>query len=276
MRLILENAATGVLFLLDKGFFGFELLDSILQKNAEFLIRVPDSVKLRRFRGSTLEDGSYYSWIEGKVQVGLLPDGRKRWKTVTRIVRVINYQIRGFRRSRLATSVLDPAITAREIVTHYHRRWEVELAYDSLKTHQSGTRTGQLKTIFRSKIPVLVEQELYAMLTLYNLLRDLINQAAKKHDLDPLAISFVDTLQALVEAIPFMRQARAERLPSLYEKLLDDVAAGVMKRRRRKRAFPRVVKIKMSNFKLKRARDVGKARDFATETKIFGQLRRPA
>ena len=114
------------------------------------------------------------------------------------------------------------------------------------------------------------------MLTLYNLVRDLINQAAKKHDLDPLAISFVDTLQAVIEAIPFMRSARAERLPSLYEKLLDDIAAGVMKRRRRKRAFPRVVKIKMSNFKLKRASDIGKARDFATDTKVFGEFRRPA
>jgi hypothetical protein len=272
----LENAAFGILFLLDKGFFGFDLLDSIIQRCAEFLIRVPASVKLRRIRGSTLDDGSYYSWIEGKIQVGMWPNGNKRWKKVTRIVRVVDYQIRGFRRNLLATSILDPAVTAREIVTHYHRRWEVELAYDAIKTHQSGTRTGQLETIFRSKLPVLVEQELYAMLTLYNLLRDLINRAAKKHDLDPLAISFVDTLQAVIEVVPFMRQARAEHLPDLYEKLLDDIAAGVMKRRRRKRAFPRVVKVKMSNFKLKRANDVEKARDFATETKIFGELRRPA
>lgn len=276
VRLILENAASGILFLLDRGFFGFDLLDAIVLRAAEFLVRVPDPVKLRRTRGSTLDDGSYYSWIEGKVQIGTWPNGNKRWKKVTRIVRVIDFQIRGFRRNRLATSLLDPAITAREIVTHYHRRWEVELAYDSLKTHQSGTRTGQLETIFRSKRPDFIEQELYAMLTLYNLLRDLINQAATKHHLDPLAISFVDTLHALIEAVPLMRQTRAERLPELYENLLDDIAAGLMKRRRRKRAFPRVVKVKMSNFKLKRSKDVGKARDFLAETKIFGELRRPA
>lgn len=273
MRLILENARAGILFLLDRGFYGFEFLDAILGKEGDFLIRVPDGPKLRRIRGSTLEDGSYYAWLAGKVVVGVGPNGRKRWRKVKHKVRVIDYQIRGFRRTRLATSLLDPAITARQIVSHYHRRWEIELAYDSIKTHQCATRTGQLRTIFRSKLPELVEQELYAMLTLYNLLRDLINQAAKKHNLDPLAISFVDSLHTVIDAVPGMQRAPAERLRFLYEQLLDDIAACVMTRRRRKRAYPRVVKVKMSNFLLKRPCHKQETRDFETETKVFGDVR---
>lgn len=276
MQLILENARVGILFLLDRGFYGFELLDAILRKEAQFLIRVPDGPKLRRIRRSTLEDGSYYAWLVGKVVVGVRPDGRKRWQKVKHKVRVIDYQIRGFRRTRLATGLLDPAITTREIVSHYHLRWEIELAYDSIKTHQCATRTGQSRTIFRSKLPELVEQELYAMLTLYNLLRDLINQAAKKHDLDPLAISFIDTLHAVIDAIPGMQRAPVERLRFLYEQLLDDIAACVMTRRRRKRAYPRVVKVKMSNFRLKRPGHKQELRDFETETKIFGEVREGA
>ncbi len=272
MQLILENARAGILFLLDRGFYGFEFLNAISAKKADFLIRVPDRPKLRRIRRSTLQDGSYFAWLVGKVVVGLRPDGRKRWRKVTHKVRVIDYQIRGFRRTRLATSLLDPAVTAREIVSHYHRRWEIELAYDSIKTHQCATRTGQCRTIFRSKLPQLVEQELYAMLTLYNLLRDLINQAAKKHDLDPLAISFVDALQAVIDAIPGMQRASVERLRFLYDQLLDDIAACVLKRRRRKRAYPRVVKVKMSNFLLKRTKHKQRIRDFETETKIYGEV----
>ena len=276
MELILKNAGPGILFLLDCGFYGFDLLDAMLKKKAAFLVRVPSHAKLRRIRGSTLDDGSYYAWLIGKIAVGELPDGRTRWKKVKHKVRVIDYQIRGFRRTRLATSLLDPTITTREIMRHYHRRWEIELAYNSIKTHQCATRTGQSQTIFRSKLPALVEQELYAMLTLYNLLRHLINQAANKHGLDPLAISFVDSLHAVIDAVPGMQRAPVERLRFLYGQLLDDIAACVMTRRRRKRVYPRVVKVKMSNFKLKRTGHKERTRDFNAETKIFGEVRRSA
>ena len=179
MKLVLENARAGLLFLLDRGFYGFELLDAILSKEAGFLIRVPDRVKLRRIRGSTLAEGSYCAWLVGKVVVGELQSGRKQWTEVKHKVRVIRYRIRGFRETRLATSVLDPSVEAREVVRHCHRRWAIELAYDSIKTHQFATRTGQSRTIQRSKLADLVEQEIYAMMTLYNLLRDLINSAAR-------------------------------------------------------------------------------------------------
>ena len=74
-----------------------------------------------------------------------------------------------------------------------------------------------------------------------------------------------------------MKMVPASRNPEdIYLHHEHPTIAGFMKRRRRKRAFPRVVKIKKSNFKLKRAGDVEKTRDFATETKIFGELRRRA
>jgi hypothetical protein len=277
-ELVVRNAAPVILFLLDRGFCAIGLLHTILARGAAFLIRVPNRVLLRRIRGSTLADGSYRAWLVGKVEdpSGPRPDGRKRWLEVRHEVRVVEYQIRGFRKTRLITSLLDPEIPARELVRHYHRRWEIELAYDAIKTHQCATRTGQSRTIFRSKLPVLVEQELYAMLTLYNLLRDLINQAAQKNGLDPLRISFVDTLQTVIETIPAMQRAPPERLRSLYEQLLDDIARCVMKRWRRKRAYPRVVKVKMSSYRLKRSEHKQTFRDFDAETKVCGEVRLPA
>jgi hypothetical protein len=110
------------------------------------------------------------------------------------------------------------------------------------------------------------------MLALYNLLRDLISQAATKHDLDPLAISFVDALHALIDAIPGMQRTPVERLRFLYDQRLDDIAACVMTRRRRKRTYPRVVKVKMSNFLRKRPGHKEEFRDFETETKVFGEV----
>jgi hypothetical protein len=275
MQLVLENAVPGLLFLLDRGFFGFDLLDAISKKGAQWLIRVPAHVKLKPIRKSRRSDGSYLAWLEGKVENPAGPDsrGRKRWIKVQHQVRAIRYQIKGFRPNRVATSLLDEEIAAADLVHHYHRRWEVELAYDSIKTHQSGRRTGQCSTVLRSKIPVLVEQELYAMLTTYNLVRRVVNEAAAKHGIDPLAISFVDALWALIDAIPGMRSARAELLPFLYQQLLDDIARCRLKRRRRPRAYPRVVKVKMSNFKLKRRQHQEIRRDFARETKVLCAVR---
>lgn len=272
IQLILKNAREGILFLLDKGFYGFELLDAILQKNAHFIVAVPDGVKLKRIRKSQMADGSYLAWLVGKVEdpAGPWPNGRKRWKKVKRKVRVIEYQIPGFRKRRIATSLLDSSIEARELVIHYHKRWEIELVYDEVKTHQCARRNGHCQTVLRSKRPDLVEQEIYSIVALYNLLRDTINEAAKKHGLDPLTISFVDSLQAILDAIPVMGAAPAHRLTDLYDQLLDDIAACVLKRRRRHRAYPRVVKVKMSKFKLKRTQNVGVYRNFEHEMKVLG------
>lgn len=270
--LILKNAGEHILFLLDKGFYGFELLDAILQRNAAFLVAVPDHVKLKPIRKSRRPDGSYLAWLVGKVEdpAGPRPDGKKRWMEVKHKVHVIEYQIPGFRRRRVATSLLDFGIHASELVRHYHRRWEIELAYDEIKTHQCARRKGQCQTVLRSKCPDLVEQEIYAVVAVYNLLRELINEAAKKHELNPLSISFVDALQAMLDAIPLMGAAPARRLPHLDDQLLDDIAACQMTCWRRPRAYPRVVKVKMSNFKLKRPQHVGEHRDFDAEMRVLG------
>jgi len=274
MKLILENARQGILFLLDRGFYGFDLLHAIREKRAHWLVRVPSSVRLTPIRKSRLPDGSYFAWLIGKVEdpAGADASGRKRWIEAKHKVRVVRYQIKGFRSTRLATSLLDPAIDAKELVREYHRRWEIELAYDSIKTHQCGRRTGQCPTVLRSKLPDLVRQEIYAMLTVYNLIRALIQEAATRRGMDPLSISFVHTLCAVIDAIPGMRRAPARRLKDIYEQLLDDIAHGAMTRRRRPRAYPRVVKIKMSKFKLKRLRHQEIRRDFLSETRILGEV----
>ncbi len=67
----------------------------------------------------------------------------------------------------------------------YHKRWDIELCLDEIKTHQCATLRGQMPTLFRSKLPELVEQELYAMMIVYNLLRELMLQAARASSTRP-------------------------------------------------------------------------------------------
>jgi len=172
----------------------------------------------------------------------------------------------------LITSILDPAITAKEIIIHYHKRWDIEIAYDEIKTHQCATLRGQMPTIIRSKRADLVEQELYAMLIMYNLIRILIYESANREGKYPLQISFLDTLQLIIDSTPFMTIAKDSKRKQMFSYLLNMIANSPIDRPRRLRSNPRVVKVKMSKFKRKRKKDKSEYRNFEEDTQIITQL----
>jgi hypothetical protein len=228
-------------------------------------------VKLNRLKA--LPDGSYLAQLNGKIEDPEPPTpakGRIRWKKVSLLVRVIDSTIPGFRPVRLMTNLLEADVTAWELVWHYHKRWDIELTYDEIKTHQCVTLRGQSPTTFRSKRPDLVEQELYAMLIMYNLVRQLIAQAAAAHAQDPRLISFSDALQHLLEAAPLMTALEPDQKAVQFEALLAVVADCQIDRPRRTRINPRVVKVKMSKFNRKGPTDKSEDRDIAKTLEIIG------
>lgn len=75
-------------------------------------------------------------------------------------VRAVDYEIQGRGDGgeiiTLVTNVTDPGdIAAAEMAAVYHERWQAELVFDELKTHQRGSGV-----ILRSRKPELVEQEI--------------------------------------------------------------------------------------------------------------------
>jgi hypothetical protein len=270
LRQILKRVGgQNLLFLMDAGLYAFELIWLITAKNQEFLIKVPRTVKLNRLK--TLPDGSYLAQVWGKIEEPEPPTSarkRRRWQKVNLVVRVIDYAIPGFRPARLMTNLLLPEITARELVRHYHQRWDIELVYDEIKTHQCVTLRGQSPTTFRSKRPDLVEQELYAMLIMYNLVRLLIAQAATAQAKDPGVISFSDALQHILDATPLLTTMDPAQRTVEFKYLLEVIAAGEIDRPRRPRLNPRVVKVKMSKFNRKGPTDKSTPRDLVGELEI--------
>jgi hypothetical protein len=121
------------------------------------------------------------------------------------------------------------------------------LVVDELDTHQRlAGRT------LRSLKPVGVIQELYGLLLAHYAVRVLMHEAALQADLDPDRLSFVHALEVVRDAVPEFQLVVPEHVPLLYARLLLDIAAKRLPARR-PRSNPRVVKRKMSNFKLKRA-----------------------
>lgn len=97
----------------------------------------------------------------------------------------------------LATTLLDPEqAPAAELAALYHDRWQAETAIGDLKTEQRGGP----ETVLRSKTPDMVAQEFWAMLCVYQAVRELIGHAAPP-GLDPGRVSFKRTLHAARDSV---------------------------------------------------------------------------
>ena len=270
MMSILERLQpANLLFMVDAGLYSFLMMFTIEQQHCAFLLKVSSHPPLPVVK--RLSDGSYLSHMKGKIEAPNNSSAHcKKWQKATLTVRVIPYQIPGFRAARLVTNLLDPSISAKELVMQYHKRWEVELCFDEIKTHQCATPRGQMPTLFRSKRPELVEQELYAMMLVYNLLRELMQEAAAQVDKDPVFLSFLDCLQLVIDAVPHMsRPMTSAHVLEQQQYLLSLMAAADIDRPRRPRVNERVVKVKMSKFKRKTSQHRGRSRNIDKELKIL-------
>ncbi len=95
-------------------------------------------------------------------------------------------------RFQVLTTLLDhDAYPAEQIAAAYARRWQVELAYKTIKTTLRG---GNRR--LRGQSPDLAEQEIWGLLAVYNALIDQATTAAVYLDIDPHQISFTHVLHA--------------------------------------------------------------------------------
>jgi hypothetical protein len=240
---LLRSLREDMLVLWDRGFHDYDMLVGARQRGAQVLGRLPSHVKPQRLR--TLPDGSVLAKLHPSEY-----QRRKRGEYL--VVRVITYTITdpalpGYGETyRVLTTLLDQEqAPAHELTCAYHERWEIELVVDELDTHQRlAGRT------LRSLKPVGVIQELYGLLLAHYAVRVLMHEAAL--EADPDRLSFVHALEVVRDAVPEFQLVVPEQVPLLYARLLQDIAAKRLPNRR-PRSNPRVVKRKMSNFKLKRA-----------------------
>lgn len=244
-RRLFRSITANMLITIDRGLVSYTAVKEIvLERGAHVLARVSANWKLKPDK--ILKDGSYLAY--------LYPADYRRKRAGERLlVRVIAYTLTdpnrpGYGTShRLITSLLDPeSVPAVDLVCAYHQRWEIEIAIDEIDTHQRPANTP-----LRSRQPVGVLQEFYAMLVAYNAICALRLKAAQFAGVDPDRISFIVTLRKLCESIDQFQQTAPKQHPLLFKRLLQDIADEKLPERRN-RYNPRVVKKKMSNFPLKR------------------------
>ena len=202
---ILGALEPDMLMIVDRNFYSFKLWKQALSTGADLLWRVQASVTLPVIE--PLPDGSYRSIvinpkITGARRAALIDHARRGHQIPgdhAIPVRVIEYDIPDREGNGtgelicLITSILDPSdVTAIELATAYHERWESETSFREKKTYL--LRSGHA---LRSKSPEMVRQEIWAMLLAHYAIRKLMCQAADEAGHDPDRLSFTRSLRVI-------------------------------------------------------------------------------
>lgn len=202
---VLPALEPGMLVIVDRNFYSFQLWRKALDTGADLLWRVQASVTLPVIEA--LPDGSYRSMVINPKITGArratLIDQTRRGHQIPADqaipVRVIEYEIPDREGNGtgelicLITSILDSSdVTAIELARAYHERWESETSFREKKTYLR--RSGR---VLRSKSPEMVRQEIWAMLLTHYAIRKLMCHAADEAGLDPDRLSFTRSLRVI-------------------------------------------------------------------------------
>ena len=191
---VVPRLEPGMLCLADRNFFGFALWGQARATGAALVWRVKANLVLPCEQ--RLPDGSYLSTIYATPQA-------RRHQQDGVPVRVIEYELQGLEEVasiyRLVTTLLDPEqAPAQELALLYQERWEIETAFDELKTHLRGGA----HLVLRSKTPDLVRQEFWGFLLAHFAVRGLMHEAALVAEEDPDRLSFTHTVRVLRRKLP--------------------------------------------------------------------------
>jgi hypothetical protein len=243
---LLKGLGCGDLVLMDKGFWSYGLFWQIAAQQGFFAIRQFAKARLKTVR----------QLGPGDRLVRYSPADRK-WKHLPRSMRLrlIRYRVPGFRATALVTNQIDRRITPRQwvgLATRspagialdggvYHRRWEIETSFCELKVRQ------KLEGSLRSRTVAGIEYEMAGHVLLYLLVRWLIVEAAVKHGLAPLRLSYQGAINELLDIAPALLLADSPRAARVLVRLLLARIAARVVPSRPGRHYPRPNDTKIKN-----------------------------
>ncbi len=182
-RELVAGLPVGSLILADLGYFGFAWFDALTDAAYWWLSRL---------RAKTSYTVLHTHYQRGETLDALVWLGAHRADRAKHAVRLVQFR-QGGTLYRYVTNVLDPTVLPMaEIARLYARRWDIELAFNLVKTHLG------LHLLWGAK-PVVVLQQVWAVLIIAQVLQALRLEIAGRAGVDPYEVS----LPLLVEYLPF-------------------------------------------------------------------------
>jgi hypothetical protein len=181
-RGMVADLPPGSLVVCDLGYFAFEWFDDLTEAGHWWISRM---------RAKTSYDLLHVHYQDGDTLDALVRLGRYRPDRATHAVRLVQFR-RGATLYRYLTNVHDPTLLPLgEIARLYARRWDIELAFNLVKTELG------LHLLWSAK-PAVILHQVWAVLTIAQLLQALRLEIAGRARVDPFEVS----MHFLIEYLP--------------------------------------------------------------------------
>jgi hypothetical protein len=234
----------------DRGFCGFAQIAALLERGADMLVRQHQRrlVDWRKGRRLGAKD-RLVSWERPYQQNDIFSPAE--WAAFAKEIRLrilqVNITVPGFRNQKiiLVTTLLDPKrYPADELAKLYLRRWSVEVFSRDIKQTMG-------MDILRCQTPAMIQKEIHLHAIAYNLIRSLMNDIARRYEVDVARLSFKGTLDALRQWQPILDKPGVHPRVSVAERdALYKIIASDLLPHRPNRSEPRAVKRRPKNFRL--------------------------
>jgi hypothetical protein len=179
---LLEHLQRGALILMDMGFYSFTWFDQLTQEGYYWMTRLPQKHTYKVVH-------TYYH--QGETLDALVALGAYRADQARYVVRLVTFRV-GETSYRYITNVLSPHLLSLHAVARlYARRWDIEMAFKLIK-RELGLH------LFWSAKPVIILQQIWAVLLISQILHALQLEIAGKAGVDPFDVS----LTLLVDYLP--------------------------------------------------------------------------
>ncbi|MGH3709257.1 MAG: IS4 family transposase [Pseudonocardiaceae bacterium] len=204
---LIARFTAGMLVLADRNFYSYQAWCQAVTTGAELLWRVTANLTLPVLEW--LPDGSYRSVVINQnprpTPRGAHRRGGHRWRPRPDPGhsgpgrRVHDRKpARGEELFCLITTITDHELApALDLAKAYNERWEIELSFNEIETHQTGH-----SRVLRSKTPELVKQEIWSLLLTHYAIRHVMKDAADTVGTDPDDLSFIRGYRAIRRQVP--------------------------------------------------------------------------
>lgn len=239
LRQLLGGIEKGDVLVADRGACSYWLMAELLERGADGTIRLHQSRHYDFSAGERLgRDDHVVEWARPA-----RPDwmSKETYQATPKTLRIreVRFRVdrRGYRTKEIivATTLLDAAAYSEgDISELYGHRWRVELDIRDIK------QTLKMD-VLRGKTPEMLRREIWAHLLAYNLVRQVMAQAALAKGISPRTVSFAGAKQML-DAFRVALQAGAGGLWSRLVEAMRSAIAGHRVGLREGRSEPRQVK----------------------------------
>jgi hypothetical protein len=250
---LLKKLQKGDLLIADRHFAAAHFYWYYMSIGLEFLTMVNQRLKISRIkRIESYSQNDFLGWLQINKKYRrnnpLLPD--------TIMVRFINISVRHGGRCKtvwFVTSLLDEKLyPAKEMASLYGKRWRIETLFKEVKVNLSAD-------VLRSLSPEGIKKEVASRLIAVNIVRAIMLEAAAAGGIDPLRISFIHAVRAILYFAPALACEPVWRLPQIYKAMLVEIGTHLVPDRPGRKE-PRAVTRERKHYpKLRRTRQQWRA-----------------